>query len=288
MSRCSAAVIRALIRIASLKPIAMIVGVVLTAGELCAHDFWIEPSTFRPAPGATVAIGLRMGQNFIGDPVPRFSGSIDRFVVRQGGSEQPVVGLEGIDPAGWVRADGQGTAVIAYRSVGSFVELPAPQFEEYLRQEGLERIIAERARHGDGAKPGREHFYRYAKALLTAETTSRVVTQPIGLAYEIIPGDDPTLRADSFRGRILYEGKPLPEALVVAMLRADPAVRLAVRSDAQGAFTLALPRAGVWLIKSVHMVRASIFSRADWDSLWASLTFQSPDGPPLSDARSAR
>ena len=172
---------------------------------------------------------------------------------------------------------GKATAVIAYRSVGSFVELPAPQFEEYLRQEGLERIIAARARRGDGAKPGREHFYRYAKAFLTAERTSPAVTQPIGLAYEIVPDDDPTLRAGPFRGRVLYDGKPLPEALVVAMLRVDPSVRLAVRSDAQGAFSLALPRAGVWLIKSVHMVRASIFSRADWDSLWASLTFESPD-----------
>jgi uncharacterized GH25 family protein len=290
MSRWSVAFIRISTGFAKavVKPIASIAAVLLTAGELCAHDFWIEPSTFRPAPGATVAIGLRVGQNFVGDPVPRFSGLIDRFVVRQGGGEQPITGLENTDPAGWLRADGQGTAVIAYRSVGSFVELPAPQFEEYLRQEGLERIIAERARRSDGTKPGREHFYRYAKALLTAERTSPVVTQPIGLAYEIIPQDDPTLRAGPFRGRILYEGKPLPEALVVTMLRADPAVRLAVRSDAQGAFSLALPRAGVWLIKSVHMVRASIFSRGDWDSLWASLTFQSPDGPPLSDARGAR
>jgi len=37
---------------------------------------------------------------------------------------------------------------------------------------------------------------------------------------------------------------------------------------------LALPCAGVWLIKSVHMVRASFFAREDWDSYWASLTFE--------------
>ena len=290
MSRCSVAVIRtsACFAKAVVRPIALIVAVVLTAGELCAHDFWIEPSTFRPAPGATVAIGLRVGQNFVGDPVPRSSQLIERFVVRQGGGEQAIIGLENTDPAGWLRADGQGTAVIAYRSVGSFVELPAPQFEEYLRQEGLEHIIAVRARRQDGAKPGREYFYRYAKALLTGERTSPAVTQPMGLAYEIVPDDDPTLRPGLFRGRILYEGKPLPEALVVAMLRADPAVRLAVRSDAEGGFSLALPRAGAWLIKSVHMVKASIFSRADWDSLWASLSFWSPEAHSVLDARSAR
>jgi hypothetical protein len=33
---------------------------------------------------------------------------------------------------------------------------------------------------------------------------------------------------------------------------------------------------GVWLIKCVHMVEAGWFSRADWQSLWASLTFDAP------------
>ncbi len=61
------------------------------------------------------------------------------------------------------------------------------------------------------------------------------------------------------------------------MLRSDPSVRLTAYSDVRGEFSLALPRAGVWLIKSVHMVRASFFSDADWYSLWASLTFEMPE-----------
>jgi uncharacterized GH25 family protein len=78
----------------------------------------------------------------------------------------------------------------------------------------------------------------------------------------------------------LYDGKPLAGALVVALLRSDPSVKLTVRTGAQGAFSLALPRGGVWLVKSVHMVRASFFSDADWYSLWASLTFEMPELPP--------
>ena len=90
-------------------------------------------------PGETVSIGLRVGQNFVGDPVPRLSRAFEQFVVRQGGGEQPVNGMENTDPAGFFRADGQATAIVAYRSAGSFVELPAEKFEEYLRQEGLDR-----------------------------------------------------------------------------------------------------------------------------------------------------
>ena len=269
-------------------PVGLIAAALLVAADLRAHDFWIEPSTFHPAPGATVAVGLRVGQDFLGDPVPRSSRLIDQFVVRQSGDDRPVVGLENIDPAGWFRADGQSTAVIAYSSVAAFVELPAMQFEEYLRQEGLERIIDLRAQRGDRAEPGREHFYRYAKALLGGERRSVAAMQPIGLAYEIVPDDDPTLGSSAFRGRLLHEGEALAGALVVAMSRNDPSVRLATRSDRDGAFSFILPRAGVWLVKSVHLVDASIFSRADWDSLWASLTFESPGAQAPPDARSSR
>jgi uncharacterized GH25 family protein len=273
---------------AALGRIAPIAAALVVAADLRAHDFWIEPSTFRPAPGATVAVGLRVGQDFLGDPVPRSSRLIDRFVVRQGGDDQPVVGLENIDPAGWFRADGRSTAVIAYSSVEAFVELPATQFEEYLRQEGLERIINIRARRGDRAEPGREHFYRYAKALLAGERRSVLAMQPMGLAYEIVPDDDPTLGSSGFRGRILHQGTPLAGALVVAMSRNDPSVRLAVRTDRHGGFSFRLPVAGAWLIKSVHLVDASMFSRADWDSLWASLTFESPGAQAPPDARRSR
>ena len=273
----------------------------LATREAQAHDFWIEPSTFRPVPGATVTVGLRTGQNFVGDPVPRFSRAIARFIIRQGGGEAPIVGSESIDPAGFLRADGQSTALIAYRGLPAYIELPADKFEEYLRLEGLERIIDLRAEHGASAKPGRERFSRYAKALLTGERSSAAVMQPIGFAYEIVPDEDPTVKLSPFRGHVLHAGKPLAGALVVAMLRSDPSVRLTMRSDANGAFALALPRPGVWLIKSVHMVAASplsdvdgiglwgsLFSIADWASLWASLTFESPESNPSTDAQRRR
>jgi len=39
---------------------------------------------------------------------------------------------------------------------------------------------------------------------------------------------------------------------------------------------LGLPRPGVWLVKVVHMVPAPKDTGADWESLWASLTFEIP------------
>ena len=251
--------------------------VLLAAAPARAHDLWIEPSSFRPQPGTIVAVHLWVGQNFAGDPVPRQSGNIEQFFVRRDGADEAVGGANNIDPAGLFRATAESTATIGYRSNGSDIELPADKFEDYLRQYGLDAIVTERARRGEAHKPGRERFFRYAKALLAGARTDASATRPLGFAYEIVPRDDPTLpMTGPLRGLILYEGKPLAGALVEALWRDDPAIRLAMRSDATGAFAFALPRAGVWLIKSVHMVRSGFFSSVDWASLWASLTFDTP------------
>lgn len=258
-----------------------------------AHDFWIEPSTFHPRPGGIVALGLRVGQNYVGDPVPRQSTAIDRFFIRQIGPDgaapydRSIEGSNNIDPAGFLRVDGEATAVIGYSSNGADITLPAGPFEDYLRLYGLDAIIAERDRHGERSKPGRERFFRYAKALLSGARGSSLVTQPLGFTYEIVPDADPTVSAGPLHGRVFYNGEALPGALIEALWRDDPRVRLKTRSDARGGFAFALPRSGVWLIKSVHMVRAGFFASADWDSLWASLTFNAAIASPIaaSDAR---
>ena len=243
-----------------------------------AHDFWIEPSSFNPQAGSIVAVHLRVGQNFVGDPVPRQSGNIEQFIIRQNGADMDIGGANHIEPAGLFRATAETTAAIGYRSNGSDIELPADKFVDYLRQYGLEAIVAERARRGETLKPGRERFFRYAKALLAGARADATATKPLGFAYEIVLDTDPTLpMTGPLRGHIFYDSTSLAGALVEALWRDDPSIRLAMRSDAQGAFAFVLPRSGVWLIKSVHMVRAGLFSSTDWDSLWASLTFETPE-----------
>ncbi|WP_168325420.1 DUF4198 domain-containing protein [Rhizobium leguminosarum] len=246
----------------------------LSAGRAQAHDFWIEPSSFHPAPGTVVAIGLRVGQDFLGDPVPHQSSLIDRFVVLQAGKENTISGADNQDPAGMFLRDGDQTAIVAYEGGGSFVELPVEKFDDYLKQYGLDDIIAERERRGEQAKPGRERFYRYAKAMLGAAQTSPIVTQPVGFRYEIVPQDDPTVSVEHFRGRLLFDGKPLAGAMVEALAKSAPHTKFVTHSDSNGEFDVQLTGTGIWLIKSVHMTRAGFFSDADWESHWASLTFE--------------
>jgi hypothetical protein len=89
---------------------------------------WIEPSSFLPKAGQVVTLRLRVGQDFIGDPIPRSAALINQFVVEDKAGRKPVIGREGADPAGILRATSSGMQVVGYRSNPSNVELPAEMF----------------------------------------------------------------------------------------------------------------------------------------------------------------
>jgi uncharacterized GH25 family protein len=253
---------------------AIVIAVAAQTAVAHAHDFWIEPSTFRPAVGQLVSASLRVGQEFQGDPIPRSAQLIDSFTVREGTKEKEVVGFENRDPAGYVRLEQSGLAVIGYRSKANPLQLDAAKFEEFLKQEGLERISAIRAQRHETAKADRERFYRFAKSVLTTGTTGGArFEQPFGYRFEIVPETNPCATTP-LRLRLLFEGKPLAGALVTAIHRDDPTARIRIRSDKSGRVTLDLPKNGVWMIKSVQLVPAPAGSDADWESLWASLTFE--------------
>lgn len=246
---------------------------VLCATAASAHDFWLEPSTFHPRLGESVTVSLRVGQDFIGDVVPRSAQLIDTFVVRERGAEHPVNGFEGQDPAGYLRFDQPGLAIVGYRSKPYPLELPAPKFEEFLHTEGFDAILAQRRARNESQKPDHERFFRYAKALLVSgDGDDRGFDKPLGFRYELIPETSPAT-ANHLIVRALFENKPLAGALVTAIEQDHPDVRFSARTDRQGRVTFDLPRGGVWLVKSVHMIAAPPGSGVDWESLWASLTF---------------
>lgn len=248
-------------------------------GPVLAHDFWIEPSTFRPAPGGRVAVRLRVGQNLLGDPVPRDPQRIERFaaISNPGGpGEAGIPGVPGSDPAGWLSPSSAGLLWIVYDSGHDSVQLDSAKFDSYLGEEGLERI---RKLRPANTGPVKEIYSRCAKSLLSVGAGPGTgFDRVLGLELELVaeknpyalkPGEDLPLR-------LLYKGKPLDGALLVAVPKGAPDARASARSDRRGKAALRLDRPGLWLVKAVHMVPAPAGSGAEWESLWASLTFELP------------
>jgi uncharacterized GH25 family protein len=255
----------------------------LSCSALQAHEFWIEPTAFQPAPGQRVGVRLRVGEQFRGDPVPRNPKSIERFAVLGPGGEIPVEGVANTDPAGFVAIARPGLYQIVYDSALATTELDGEKFEKYLGEEGLERISALRAERGETAAPAKEVYSRSVKALIAVGgVAGRGHDLVAGLPLELVPEKNPyTLAAGAkLPVHLLYQGKPLAGALVVAIPRGRPAAKVSARSDARGRVELPLDEAGLWLVKAVHMVPAPQATGADWESLWASLTFEIPARKP--------
>jgi len=80
---------------------------VLAAPPVTAHDFWIVPGTFRPGVGTTVAVSLRVGERFRGEPVLFDRTLGERFFAVAPTGETPVATRQGSEPAGFVRIRGR-------------------------------------------------------------------------------------------------------------------------------------------------------------------------------------
>lgn len=252
--------------------------IALVATPLFAHDFWIQPSTFHPKANETVTLQLRVGQNFLGDPLPRMPELLVDFSAWSGGASQPATGDPYDDPAGAFAAKGNGVTVATYVSSGSIAELTPEKFRDYAAQEGLESLLAERQKRGVANKNAIDNFSRCAKAILWGGGSKSGFDHVAGMTLELVPRANPyALHAGSqLPLQLFYRGKPLAGTLVVAIPQSSPAAKVSARTDANGKVILPLARGGAWMIKAVQVVPSSIAPKAEYDSYWASLTFELP------------
>jgi hypothetical protein len=245
-------------------------------GPVAAHDFWIEPVTFRPAAGEHVPLKLYVGQHFAGAAVLYNAAQFERYVYADAAGEHSVPGALGDDPAGSLPATTPGLHAVGFYSKPFEVTFDsAEEFEQYLRTEGLERhlyLAKRRARLGRAIV---ERYTRCAKTLVLAGGAAPTAADPVfGFPLELVALTNPYQRDASVDIQLLYRGQPLAGALIVAFTKQQPLEKIKLRTDASGRITLPLARPGVWLVTAVHMLPVSWFARVDWESYWASLTFE--------------
>lgn len=103
---------------------------------------------------------------------------------------------------------------------------------------------------GDGITRLSIHSAKTAYVLGDGSATSN---QPTDLLFEIIPSAAiGTVSPGTFSGKVLFEGKPLPDAVVVAYGPDETSVSGETAAD--GSFKINLPSAGKWLVKANFQV----------------------------------
>jgi uncharacterized GH25 family protein len=285
------------------RALALAVTALVALGGLpaAAHDFWIEPERFQAQKGAILKITLRVGDFGVGDRVQRADSRIVDFSARTPDGSKPIVGRDGADPAGLVRLESDGTVVLGYRSNHASVELEPAKFADYLREKGLEPVLELRAQRGEDGLKAREIYSRCAKSIVrVGDGPSTGFDLMLGYPLELLPEKNPgdlrpsadAAALEALPVRLYFQGKPLANALVGALdldapkpaagLHQEP---ITARTDADGRASIALPHGGRWLFAAVHMIRAENNPEAEWESFWASLTFETQKTAPATTSK---
>ncbi len=257
----------------------------IPGGVIQAHDFWLEPDQFTPAPKENFNVSLRQGVAFKGDTLPYINDWFTDFSLVTETGRAGIESIQGNDPAATLVAT-PGAQLLGYQSVPVFVELEAKKFNSYLEDEGIEFIKAERERRGESDEPAPENFIRCAKALIqTGPTGQSVYKEKLGYTLELIPQSDPyeLKPGDELGFELLYRDEPIEGLQLQAFTREQPESIQKIRTDANGMATINIDRPGIWLVKVVQIIPIrgrpqTIVGEppALWQSYWASFVFELP------------
>jgi uncharacterized GH25 family protein len=236
-----------------MRPLFLLLALMAWLPALSAHDFWILPKTFTPPVGKAVVLRMFVGDGFDEDGEKPFDKKATLKFVHISPSSRVDLTKGEITP---VEA---GLHTVILERDARLISLAARKFTEYLKEESLDTILADREKRGETRSPGRERYWRSLKVILRAGGKGGTPGKPFGQKLELVPLADPTaLKAgDSLELRLLFAGKPLAGATVSALWRdADKVVRHRAVTDAKGKVVFRLDKAGTWLVRTVHMRRA--------------------------------
>jgi len=243
------------------------------------HDFYLIPARFHgEAPGRR-RIGLHLGDGFPESEQPVGLGRVRNARAIGAAGVFPMEGLrvDGDRVEGEVDLPAEGTYVVAAETAPNAIELSAGKFETYLEHEGLRSVIRWRKENGESRKAGVERYTKFVKSLVAVGTPDGSYSRATGAPIEIVPEADPfSLKPGAeLPIQVRLRGKAAPNLQIKASWARGETTgtEVAGRTDDEGRLTVPIGEAGWWRIRTVYMERSQA-GDTDWESLWASLTFE--------------
>lgn len=242
-----------------------------------AHEFWLQADKFFVAVGERVKIKFMVGENFMGEPWDLKVHQVEKLELHEGTSVKDLRDSLNVDEQLLkLTFKEEGTKLIVMQSNSAFIELDAAKFNEYLKEDGLDDVLAFREKNKLMNKPSREFYSRHTKLFLQAgEKRDDVFRKTIGLPVEIISDKNPCAlkKGDRVRFTILFNGKPFFGAKVRIWNRFDNRTTIQnIFTEKDGTIQMNISNPGHWMISVVRMV-PSKDPKADWQSYWGSFVF---------------
>ena len=195
------------------------------AHHLCAHDLWIVPGRFHLNPGERIRIFLNSGDEF-----PKSDSLVGEFRIASfnlySATEQIPLSRFVVDDESLtaeMKAPSGGTVVLGLAAKPRLVRLRADEFNTYLKEEGLHRVLEERERRGEITDAVVERYTKWAKAILTVGEGDDSWQKNLGMRIEIVPEYDPCgiEVGEELAVRVFFDGKHLSGSTLVGARAGD-------------------------------------------------------------------
>lgn len=245
-----------------------------------AHEFWLEPQQYIFSRGQEINIRLRVGEGFKGE---NWSGSREKVnflnlyygdVVDSSLNEH--ISDEKGDSLQFSIFE-EGTAMVVFNNVNSFIELEPKKFEEYLAEDGLANAVDYRKQHGETDSVGREYYQRSVKTIVqVGAVKTDVYKKQTPLPLDITPLSHPYLVTgmQQMKMKILFNRKPLANHKIrVWHKMPDGVADSSYTSDDNGIISFTMEPKGEWMVSCVNMIRLENDAKAQWQSYWGSCTW---------------
>jgi uncharacterized GH25 family protein len=280
------------------KKIILTLTVCIVSVWVLAHEFWFQPQKFHYSIREVARIRFLVGEGFKGD---NWAGNKDKvqqlFHYTPSGSIIDVAHRlsENKGDSLQLPLQEEGTHMIIFNSTNSLINLDAEKFNEYLKEDGLDNATAYRKANKEESKNGTEHYQRSIKTLLQVSyKPTNACTNPTNLPLDIIPEKNPyevlvgareSLLKVKFR--VLLNKEPLNNALVKIwyyLPGKKEAQMDTLRTNKKGWIT-ADRHPGPYMVSCVYMEHTPADKDAEWQSYWASLSFEYSQFYPGSSTR---
>ena len=238
-----------------------------------AHELWLEPENFITQPNSKLNTHIKVGQKFRGDKFPYLRSEtkrLDLFLDQKSITLKP---RDGDYPAIQSPLKESGLHILSYESVPEKVDYKNFEvFKSFLQDEGLWKRWSKE--NPDFINSDiKETYTRYAKSLIQVGAKSGEDFNT-GLLFELIALNNPYKNTNEVEVLLLYDGKPNPNSQITTFHKNRNLTKITkTKTDSSGKATISIKNTGLFLLSSVYFKKSDI-KNADWQSLWASLTFQ--------------
>lgn len=293
----------------SRKTVALLAALtVAVVGTLRAHDMFLKLPSYFLEPNASAKVALINGTFDQSENVITRDRMTDVSVVRGDGEvvhpptsawrdsavhhwspdsvDTAILEFETGDP---------GTYLIGVSTAPRVFTLSATEFDDYLEHDGVLDVLEMRVDRGASAEETTERgtpadsvterYSKHVKALAqVGDARTDTWGHELGYPVEFVPLGNPYAlgAGDELRVRFLRSGEPVADQLVYASYEGHHGhddegghvEDVETRTDAEGVAAIPLSHAGKWYVRAIHMVERTDEPEVDFESNWATLTFE--------------